>query len=231
MACTDAGYLYERGLGTMKDAVLAAELYGAAARGLRASCPISRGCVNLGNAYRDGIGVAKDPACRGDLPQCLRTHGREDDEPSRLRLRPPRRLRDQRPRRAAKRRKRPRPHTRRVPAATPSAASNAGAWYVARRLPARPSSSRNRAKATTPKPATPRRALRRGERRPYDPTRSAELFRRACELGFTRACGALSFLSAGVSPAGRAASPPPRSRANPGGEDAAGPAAETAALL
>ncbi len=67
MACTDAGFLYERGLGTMKDPVRAADLYRRGCEGSPCSPSNLRGCVNLGNAYRDGIGVKPDPVRAAEI--------------------------------------------------------------------------------------------------------------------------------------------------------------------
>lgn len=67
MACTDVGYLYERGLGTMKDPSRAADLYRRGCEGSPCSGSNLRGCVNLGNAYRDGIGLKQDPARAAEI--------------------------------------------------------------------------------------------------------------------------------------------------------------------
>jgi TPR repeat protein len=67
MACTNAGYLYERGLGTMQDLPRAAELYRRGCEGSPCEEPNLLGCVNLGDAYRDGLGVPKDPARAAEI--------------------------------------------------------------------------------------------------------------------------------------------------------------------
>jgi TPR repeat protein len=59
-ACTNLGFLFEHGTGVKKDSARAVALYQRGCDGT--SCEPSNllGCVNLGRAYRDGIGVAKD---------------------------------------------------------------------------------------------------------------------------------------------------------------------------
>ena len=67
MACTDAGFLYERGLGTMKNPARAAEMYRLGCEGSPCEPSNIVGCVNLGKAYRDGLGVAKDPSRAAEI--------------------------------------------------------------------------------------------------------------------------------------------------------------------
>jgi len=60
--CTNLGSLYERGQGVKMDKLKAVALYQHGCDG--SSCQRSNltGCVNVGRAYRDGIGVEKDEA-------------------------------------------------------------------------------------------------------------------------------------------------------------------------
>lgn len=60
--CTNLGFLYEKGSGVKVDKLKAVALYQHGCDGT--SCQRSNlgGCVNVGRAYRDGIGVEKDEA-------------------------------------------------------------------------------------------------------------------------------------------------------------------------
>jgi hypothetical protein len=59
-ACTNLGFLYERGRGVAEDQARAVALYQQGCDG--SSCRASNlgGCVNVGRAYRDGIGAEKN---------------------------------------------------------------------------------------------------------------------------------------------------------------------------
>jgi TPR repeat protein len=61
-ACTNLGYLHEKGTGVKKDAARAVALYQRGCDGTACQPSNLNGCVNVGRAYRDGIGVEKDAA-------------------------------------------------------------------------------------------------------------------------------------------------------------------------
>jgi TPR repeat protein len=60
LACTNLGFIYERGEGVPKDLREAARLYKLGCRGSSCAAPNNLGCVNLGRFYRDGTGVDVD---------------------------------------------------------------------------------------------------------------------------------------------------------------------------
>lgn len=61
LACTNLGFIYERGEGVPKELGEAVRLYKLGCRGSSCAAPNNLGCVNLGRFYRDGIGVTADP--------------------------------------------------------------------------------------------------------------------------------------------------------------------------
>ncbi len=65
--CTNLGFLYENGRGVKADRLKAVALYQHGCDG--SSCQPSNlgGCVNVGRAYRDGIGVEKDEARAAEI--------------------------------------------------------------------------------------------------------------------------------------------------------------------
>ena len=65
--CTNLGFLYEKGSGVRMDKLKAVALYQHGCDGT--SCQRSNlgGCVNVGRAYRDGIGVEKDEAHAAEI--------------------------------------------------------------------------------------------------------------------------------------------------------------------
>ena len=65
--CTNLGFLYENGSGVKMDKLKAVALYQHGCDGT--SCQPSNlgGCVNVGRAYRDGIGVEKDEARAAEI--------------------------------------------------------------------------------------------------------------------------------------------------------------------
>lgn len=65
--CTNLGFLYEKGSGVKMDKLKAVALYQHGCDGT--SCQHSNlgGCVNVGRAYRDGVGVEKDEARAAEI--------------------------------------------------------------------------------------------------------------------------------------------------------------------
>lgn len=58
--CTNLGFHYEKGRGVKKDTARAFALYQRGCEGTSCEPPNLGGCLNVGRAYRDGIGVGKD---------------------------------------------------------------------------------------------------------------------------------------------------------------------------
>lgn len=61
LACTNLGFMYERGQGVTADPESAVRLYSRGCAGSICTGTNNLGCVNLGRAYRDGSGVKADP--------------------------------------------------------------------------------------------------------------------------------------------------------------------------
>lgn len=82
LACTNLGWMYERGQGVALDTELGARLYERGCAGSPCTGPNNLGCVNLGRLYRDGVGVKKDGAAATRLFRdvCGRKPREGDDE-------------------------------------------------------------------------------------------------------------------------------------------------------
>jgi TPR repeat protein len=66
LACTNLGWMYERGIGVPLDYEAAMRLYKKGCDGSACTGPNNTGCLNLGRLYRDGTGVPVD------LPRAFR---------------------------------------------------------------------------------------------------------------------------------------------------------------
>ncbi|HEX6100563.1 MAG TPA: PDZ domain-containing protein [Thermoanaerobaculia bacterium] len=194
MACTDGGYLYERGLGTMKDAARAAEMYRRGCEGSPCEPSNLRGCVNLGDAYRDGIGVPKDPARAAGIfrDACARQTTESNDEKARLRacvllgafeiegLGVPRNVESG--------------LARSLDGCTRGDAIgcfNVAIHHASREDYPRAAGFYSKSCEAGDAEACYELGVLYDDAKgvPYDPARSATLFRRACTAGFARACG------------------------------------------
>lgn len=192
MACTDVGWLYERGLGTMKDPARAAELYRRGCDGSPCERSNLRGCVNLGNAYRDGIGVAPDPQRAAEIfrEACARKVGPDEAQPQ-LRacvllgafemngLGVPKNVESG--------------LARSMDGCTRGDAFgcfNVGAHHASRGEYARAAGFFDKSCTGGDGEACHELALMYDDAKgvPFDPARSATLFRRGCTLGFTASC-------------------------------------------
>jgi TPR repeat protein len=62
LACTNLGWMYERGTGVPVDHEAALRLYKRGCDGSACTGPNNTGCINLGRMYRDGTGIPQDLA-------------------------------------------------------------------------------------------------------------------------------------------------------------------------
>jgi uncharacterized protein len=193
MACTDVGYLYERGLGTMKDPVRAAEMYRRGCEGSPCEPSNLVGCVNLGKAYRDGTGVQQDPARAAEIFRevCARKVG-EDEASAQLRacvllgafessgLGVPMNVESGLARSLDG-----------CARGDSLGCFNAGALYASREEYSRAAGFYQKSCDGGDAEACHELAVLYDEAKgvAFDHARSRALFRRACTLGFTRACG------------------------------------------